>query len=965
MCRPTFFLLLLLSLGIAIRSGADNLGPVDQEARFFAPYYWELLETGEAFCEAMRSQGYECDRYLEVYGIGEYGINKYKEILNNYEDRGVLMVCTHGDEQGATHESYWSEQLRDDALNYHINHGGWNSNDLEPTRSIYGGFGISIRPHKIQDEFKGHDRQTLVIYDACWAGSWLASAYLSGTERARCAIGCVDADNCYSFTQFAHLLIRLDGQMGQNMRIVSNVQPVLPHLAFLGDLNTNLRPTVTSVDPPLGTVFSSVDNNWVEVTFDSIMDRDRPTPVSVTAGPATVRNLQWIGSTRLRFEVRPYNSGDIELTLGSNCRSKSNALLDGNQCPSGTNGVGPAWCGSWAFREPDPYIWTYASTVPQDPNSAANFEGCWAFRDTDGVHVLWITDPEIGSTAFHIYGGANREDLLKVIPAAGSTLPHYYEETVQSDADFFEVVEEVADPNTRRDSTRPFRISESPPPNLSDLRNLNSVVANWTPTPITPIRTDITVNREIDPVDFVFYTSRAIFWYQAHAISSRLEQDGWTSAVHLGSSDPNEAKALFQGYYEAAVDQNYWRLPLCVVVGEANEGHLPDCNVVGTFYVEDEQDQCYWNSCASDIELTNFYGDGPECPVSRVVACTIEELDKIIRSALEYYDSINVSEERVLAIVGDLTNFCNPADPPRLLIDEVRAWYTDHGFPFIQYDESSYSCYDFTSRYAVFCSEINAGLTEIIGTGRVTNRSVLPGSFCQKLIAPIFKMEDLPARQRIICQFPGCGMADADRNNPNHYPSIAKMFLTAEPDSGTSAVAWLSHSRGGSEHLHLTLAREYFGERLEAPAHLTVQDVFWTVVRRLWQHQPSMRPFLRMAMAFGFPVQFPGSLTPVEAQEELPETVEMGLVGMPSPGREIGLRYSLPGIGRVRLAVYDVSGRLVRTLVSPAAIQSAGTRTVEWDGRRDSGVRATAGLYFARLEVNGRSAATRKIVLLP
>jgi hypothetical protein len=126
-----------------------------------------------------------------------------------------------------------------------------------------------------------------------------------------------------------------------------------------------------------------------------------------------------------------------------------------------------------------------------------------------------------------------------------------------------------------------------------------------------------------------------------------------------------------------------------------------------------------------------------------------------------------------------------------------------------------------------------------------------------------------------------------------------------------------------------------------------------------------MRPFLREAMAFGFPVQFPGFLMPTDIQEQLPDHFDVSLANRPNPGRRTTLRYDLPGLARIHLGIYDVGGRLVRTLVKPDTVYPAGRYTTEWDGRLESGDRAAGGLYFARLEVDGRIAVARKILLLP
>lgn len=78
------------------------------------------------------------------------------------------------------------------------------------------------------------------------------------------------------------------------------------------------------------------------------------------------------------------------------------------------------------------------------------------------------------------------------------------------------------------------------------------------------------------------------------------------------------------------------------------------------------------------------------------------------------------------------------------------------------------------------------------------------------------------------------------------------------------------------------------------------------------------------------------------------------------------IEYELPGRTHVRLMVYDVLGRLVRTLVD--AEQSSGRFSAIWDGTNDSGVQMASGMYLYRLEATegaGRSSVlSRKMLFL-
>ena len=63
----------------------------------------------------------------------------------------------------------------------------------------------------------------------------------------------------------------------------------------------------------------------------------------------------------------------------------------------------------------------------------------------------------------------------------------------------------------------------------------------------------------------------------------------------------------------------------------------------------------------------------------------------------------------------------------------------------------------------------------------------------------------------------------------------------------------------------------------------------------------------------------------------------------------------------VRITVYDLSGRLVRTLVDEEL--PGGTYMAVWHGRDDTGKRMSSGVYFYRIEI-GNYRVDRKMVRL-
>jgi photosystem II stability/assembly factor-like uncharacterized protein len=73
------------------------------------------------------------------------------------------------------------------------------------------------------------------------------------------------------------------------------------------------------------------------------------------------------------------------------------------------------------------------------------------------------------------------------------------------------------------------------------------------------------------------------------------------------------------------------------------------------------------------------------------------------------------------------------------------------------------------------------------------------------------------------------------------------------------------------------------------------------------------------------------------------------------------IRYVLPTRLEVRVAIFDIAGRLVTTLVNRE--EAAGQYGVEWNGTDSGGARVSSGVYLVRLEA-GKQTMSRKLVLL-
>jgi hypothetical protein len=91
----------------------------------------------------------------------------------------------------------------------------------------------------------------------------------------------------------------------------------------------------------------------------------------------------------------------------------------------------------------------------------------------------------------------------------------------------------------------------------------------------------------------------------------------------------------------------------------------------------------------------------------------------------------------------------------------------------------------------------------------------------------------------------------------------------------------------------------------------------------------------------------------------LPLTLSQNVPNPFNPSTTI--RYYLPERCRVKIAVYDVSGRTIASLADRD--QPAGHYSLEWNGRDNLGKPVSSGIYFCRLQA-GKEMRSRKMVLL-
>jgi hypothetical protein len=144
----------------------------------------------------------------------------------------------------------------------------------------------------------------------------------------------------------------------------------------------------------------------------------------------------------------------------------------------------------------------------------------------------------------------------------------------------------------------------------------------------------------------------------------------------------------------------------------------------------------------------------------------------------------------------------------------------------------------------------------------------------------------------------------------------------------------------------------------------TMHDVIWDT--SAWT---GMQVFLEIADLSAAPM---GHVN----VDEIVEYYEVPVATTATPGARLALRQNspnpfnpstrialeIPASGRTQLALYDVRGRLVRSLYD--GLLGGGPHVVAWDGTLADGRRAPSGVYYYRLRFEDRPALVRSLLLL-
>jgi hypothetical protein len=349
--------------------------------------------------------------------------------------------------------------------------------------------------------------------------------------------------------------------------------------------------------------------------------------------------------------------------------------------------------------------------------------------------------------------------------------------------------------------------------------------------------------------------------------------------------------------------------------------------------------------------------------VLRIPAVTAAEVANAAYSGWSNYTLHANAPQDVMLLNGNTSGCGNVMSEPTATF--LRYWDRLPGTVEMLSD-SSFACDDYTNRlYALSSRFIQCwppNVNEVIGTGWITTQGVYPGSFWQQAVTPRFGLGYLftfctPGRFTAV--LPGCSLADFDEWPWSGH--IGRLLLTGEPLQHATATAIIGPSRPNVQTYHLRMLDLYLGNRTSG-RYASIQDAYLDAERQLVVEQPGAKWYVWSTVMAGWLTSYPDMqpLTAVAGQGTGRAISLASPAPNPAQGRT-GIQFSLDTERDVRLAVYDVAGRFVRTLVNGPT--GGGIHTIMWDGRTERGHAIASGVYYLRLDA-GNTHMNRSLIVL-
>ncbi|HEY5133994.1 MAG TPA: T9SS type A sorting domain-containing protein, partial [Candidatus Krumholzibacteriaceae bacterium] len=213
-------------------------------------------------------------------------------------------------------------------------------------------------------------------------------------------------------------------------------------------------------------------------------------------------------------------------------------------------------------------------------------------------------------------------------------------------------------------------------------------------------------------------------------------------------------------------------------------------------------------------------------------------------------------------------------------------------------------------------------------------------------------------------------LAWSDNRNGNWDIYARKVSISRGPIVATELMSFTAQRLDDGVKVSWQLSQYTEGATFTLSRADGGQDAGWRVIAPAIARDRLSFSFVDSAVVAGSSYRYCVQVSDERGSRALFETDTIILPPLPLTLRQnfpnpfnpsTAIRYYVPGKCRVRLEVYDVSGRLVARLVDRD--QHTGHYGIEWNGRDNLGKQAASGIYFCRLQA-GKNVRSRKMVLV-
>ena len=197
------------------------------------------------------------------------------------------------------------------------------------------------------------------------------------------------------------------------------------------------------------------------------------------------------------------------------------------------------------------------------------------------------------------------------------------------------------------------------------------------------------------------------------------------------------------------------------------------------------------------------------------------------------------------------------------------------------------------------------------------------------------------------------------------YPVVAQITTNSGVD--TAIVYWSVDTTQGFTPIGMT-ATQNDSFYAAIPGQPAGTDVYYYISATSNLGRTVAKPLVAPGGTYHFTVEEPsalahrGSSLPGEfiLMQNAPNPFRPGVTDGKNQQTQIAFTLAQPG--RVKVAIYDLQGRKVRTLSD--GFQSAGKHILRWNGTNQSGQPVSAGVYIYTMQTNGQ-VLSRKMLVLP